>query len=91
MTGTRLGLDWTPICNSVKLTVRQHTKSPYVKVAHYAEWVLDHPEKVCADLQGLPMKTMRIRLSAAWDEKMGWRRFSHGRNGPVYVVLGVRE
>jgi len=90
MTGTRLGLDWTPICDSIRRTVRQHTDSSFVKVAHYAEWVSEHPEAVCEDLRDIPIKTLRIRLSLAMKREMRWKRYSKSKSGPVYVLPGVR-
>jgi len=80
-------VNWHAVSNTVKRTVPLYTKSGFVKVKHFAEWLDNHPELACNDLKGIPMTAMKIRISTAMRDHLKWRMFSVGHcTSPVYVV-----
>lgn len=83
-------VNWKAVSNTVKRTVPLYTKTEFVKVKHFAEWLDNHPELCCNDLKNVPMKTLRFRVSIAMREHLHWRIFSKGHcTSPVYVVPEV--
>jgi len=79
-------VNWHAVSNTVKRCAPKFTKTGYVKVKIFAEWLDNHPELCCADLRNVPMQTMKVRISTAMRVHLKWRVFSKGDHSAVFVV-----
>lgn len=87
MTSTKPLVNWIAITRVITKTAPLFTKTGFVKVSLFAEWLSDNPKLSCPDLKDIPMRTMRYRLSMAMRDHLHWERRAKGNGGgPVYAM-----